>query len=564
MKTRILLTVGMLMIFTWSISSQGATQKQNAPEKETITVWSTPEVEVLTGTLVSAYGKLHPSEEFKMQKLNNQVLTENLDRTAGVVFYSQESDFELKDRSLLQMVVGRDVIVPVMNAGNPFYADLENQGVSVKKFREAITANEANWDIFLENNVTEPLKIYVLNDNLAQSAVAAFLNVRPEMLSTFETGAANEIIRLVQKDKYAIGFCRLTDLAEVGQQEMVENLKLLPIDKNGNGRIDYHEKIYTNLSDLKRGVWIGKYPGTLIHKIYSVSSVEPGSENVTEFLSWVVTDGQQFMETNGFSELVYNERQSRLDKLHPQQIAIEPNEPQTAKTKTYFLIALGMLALAMIAGMVYRKLGKKSKLPLGAFPRHIKVLTENVLSFPKGLYFDKSHTWIYMEKEGLVKFGIDDFIPKVTGDFTRVILKNPGDKVKRKEPIVTLVQKGKQVYIHAPVSGTIKEINEALVADPFTINDSPYGKGWVYKIEPSNWMREIHFFKLGTIYQEWITSEINRLKDFLACSFNIKHLEEGNLVIQEGGEIIAYPLKDLGPEMWEDFQNYFIETADMY
>ena len=564
MKTRILLTVGMLMYFTWSISSRGATQKQNAPGKETITVWSTPEVEVLTGTLISAYGKLHPSVEFKMQKLNNQVLTENLDRTAGVVFYSQESDFELKDRSLLQMVVGRDVIVPVMNAGNPFYADLENQGVSVKKFREAITANEANWDIFLENNVTEPLKIYVLNDNLAQSAVASFLNVRPEMLSTFETGAANEIIRLVQKDKYAIGFCRLTDLAEMGQQEMVENLKLLPIDKNGNGRIDYHEKIYANLSDLERGVWIGKYPGTLIHKIYSVSSAETVNENVAEFLSWVVTEGQQFMESNGFSELVYNERQSRLEKLHPQQFVLETKEPRSAKSKTYFLIALGMLAAAIIAGVIYRNLSNKNKLPLGTFPKRIKTLTENVLSFPKGLYFDKSHTWIYMEKEGLVKFGIDDFIPNVTGDYTRIILKNPGDKVKRKEPIVTLVQKGKQIYIHAPVSGTIKEINEALVADPFTINYSPYGEGWVYMIEPSNWLREIRFFKMSEAYKEWITSEIYRLKDFLACSFNIKHLEEGNLVIQEGGEIIAHPLKDLGPEMWEDFQNYFIETADMY
>lgn len=564
MKTRILLTVGMLMFFTGSISSRGATQTQNAPEKETITVWSTPEVEVLTGTLVSAYGKLHPNLAFKMQELPNQVLTENLNKPAGVVFYAQESDFELKDNSLLQMVVGRDVIVPVMNAGNPFYTDLENSGVSVKKFREAVITNEAIWDIFLENNVTAPLKIYVLDDNLAQSAVAAFLNVHPEMLTTFEARPANEIIRLVQKDKYAIGFCRLNDLAPLGQQEMVENVKLLPIDKNGNGRIDYHEKIYTNLNDFKRGVWIGKYPGTLIHKIYTVSSIEPGNENVTEFLSWVVTEGQQFMETNGFSELVYNERQSRLDKLYPQQIVLEPNEPQSAKTKTYFLIALGMLVLTMIAGFVYRKRGKKSKLPLGVFPKYIKVLTENVLSFPKGLYFDKSHTWIYMEKEGLVKVGIDDFIPKVTGDFTRVILKNPGDKVKRKEPIVTLVQKGKHIYIHAPVSGTIKEINEALVADPFTINHSPYGRGWVYKIEPSNWMREIHFFKLGAIYKEWITSEINRLKDFLACSFNIKHLEEGNLVIQEGGEIIAYPLKELGPEMWEDFQNYFIETADMY
>jgi glycine cleavage system H lipoate-binding protein len=169
-----------------------------------------------------------------------------------------------------------------------------------------------------------------------------------------------------------------------------------------------------------------------------------------------------------------------------------------------------------------------------------------------------------MEEGGRVKMGVDDFIPNVTGNYTRLIMKSPGEKVKRMEPVVTLIRKGKQITLNSPVSGTIKEINESLVADPFMINNEPYGEGWVYKIEPSNWLRETQFFKMGSSYREWIIGEFSRLKDFLACSLNIMNLEGGKPAFQEGGELMLHPLKDLDPRVWEDFQNYFINTADTH
>ena len=40
--------------------------------------------------------------------------------------------------------------------------------------------------------------------------------------------------------------------------------------------------------------------------------------------------------------------------------------------------------------------------------------------------------------------------------------------------------------IHAPISGIVVEINEALEEDPDFVNDDPYGKGWIYKIKPND------------------------------------------------------------------------------
>ncbi len=287
-------------------------------------------------------------------------------------------------------------------------------------------------------------------------------------------------------------------------------------------------------------------------------------KKLADFISWIVTSGQTTVEQSGLTNLAYSEKQSNLEKLSPQVLYANHQPEKDYHLSTILLVALVVIVSGTVLRIVIRNRNKKVKAPLRNFSRYAKILDEKILSFPGGLYFDKSHTWVFMEEGGTVKFGIDDFIPNITGEYTRVIFKNPGDKVKRKEPVVTLVQKGKQITISAPVSGTIKEINETLVADPFEINHSPYNEGWIYKIEPSNWFREIQFFKLGDEYKEWIKSEIIRLKDFLACSFNIKKLSEEKLAFQEGGELILEPLKDLEPKIWEDFQSYFIESADKY
>ena len=55
----------------------------------------------------------------------------------------------------------------------------------------------------------------------------------------------------------------------------------------------------------------------------------------------------------------------------------------------------------------------------------------------------------------MVRIGIDDFIQHITGPLTKVKMKNPGEKVKKGEPILSIIQNGKLLNINSPVSGTI-------------------------------------------------------------------------------------------------------------
>lgn len=563
MKTNFFMILALLLIVCFG--GIGKSTAKSAAENESIRIYAMPEIKSLAESWISMYAKTNSDVKFDFVEFGIEDFDPGSKEDNSLNFIIQRPDVSFTDQSIWRMSVGRDVIVAVTNSNNPFLEMLYEKGVTEKELLELFTGeNQKKWGAILKTDQGEFIKSIILDEPVVQASISKFLGQDPLNLETSNKMASDEFIETLVNEKFAIGFCRLATIVNMENHKIIDGISLLPIDKNMNGNLDYNEKIYADLEQFERSVWIGKYPRALINTIYAVAAELPENENIKDFLNWIVVSGQPIVEESGFTNLAHNEMQLNLGKLNPPVFIAEASQENESRSTIILLGVLIFIAGVLLISLVVRKKNKITKLPLGNFSRHVKILNENILSFPSGLYFDKSHTWLFMEKEGLVKFGIDDFMPNVTGDYTRVVLKNPGDIVKRKEPIVTLIQKGKQITINAPVSGTIKEINESLVVDPYMINSSPYTDGWVYKIEPSNWIREIQFFTLGNEYKEWIKSEIVRLKDFLACSFNLKNLTENKLAFQEGGDLIPEPLKNLEPKIWEDFQSFFIESTDKY
>ena len=80
-----------------------------------------------------------------------------------------------------------------------------------------------------------------------------------------------ELIFAVRNDPYSIGICKMADILRYSNQGLDGSVAFLPVDRNGNGKIDYMEEIYDDLNILSRGVWIGKYPKALFSNIYFIS-----------------------------------------------------------------------------------------------------------------------------------------------------------------------------------------------------------------------------------------------------------------------------------------------------
>ena len=193
--------------------------------------------------------------------------------------------------------------------------------------------------------------------------------------------------------------------------------------------------------------------------------------------------------------------------------------------------------------------------------RHQSAFDENSVIVPKGLYYDRTHTWAFMEQDGLVRIGIDDFLQHITGPVTKVIMKKEGEKIRKGDILLTIIQKGKQLNILAPVTGIVSAFNPALASDPSILHSAPYQEGWVYKIEPANWMRDTQFLAMAESYRNWLKSEFTRLKDFLAGISNLATPSMAHVVLQDGGSLKESVLADFGPEVWEDFQTKFINNT---
>lgn len=105
---------------------------------------------------------------------------------------------------------------------------------------------------------------------------------------------------------------------------------------------------------------------------------------------------------------------------------------------------------------------------------------------PKDLRYAKSHEWAKKQPDGTVVIGITDHAQGALGDLVFVEVPKAGRKVNAGEAcaVVESVKAASDVY--APISGEVVEGNPALAGAPETLNQDPYGKGWMFKLKPSN------------------------------------------------------------------------------
>lgn len=107
------------------------------------------------------------------------------------------------------------------------------------------------------------------------------------------------------------------------------------------------------------------------------------------------------------------------------------------------------------------------------------------MNHPSELKYARTHEWVKIEGD-LVITGITDHAQDELGDLVYVETPEVGSKVTAGEQAGVVESVKTASDIHAPVSGTIVEVNTDLEDDPDFVNDDPYGKGWIYKIKPDN------------------------------------------------------------------------------
>ena len=104
---------------------------------------------------------------------------------------------------------------------------------------------------------------------------------------------------------------------------------------------------------------------------------------------------------------------------------------------------------------------------------------------PKDLKYTKDHEWA--RKAGtMVVVGVTAHAQEALGDVVYVELPKLGAPVTAGKPFGVIESTKAVSELFAPVSGKVVKVNDDLTDSPQTVNQDPYGKGWLVEVEPTD------------------------------------------------------------------------------
>ncbi len=101
-------------------------------------------------------------------------------------------------------------------------------------------------------------------------------------------------------------------------------------------------------------------------------------------------------------------------------------------------------------------------------------------SVPDTLQYTAEHEWL--DGGDPATIGITATAADALGDIVYVELPAVGDEIIAGAVIGEIESTKSVSELFSPVSGTVTEINAAVVDDPALVNSDPYGEGWLIKV----------------------------------------------------------------------------------
>jgi len=174
---------------------------------------------------------------------------------------------------------------------------------------------------------------------------------------------------------------------------------------------------------------------------------------------------------------------------------------------------------------------------------------------PEGIFFSRSHTWLNLFPSGKVHLGIDDFLGRMLEKPEIIFLKEPGEQIRKGEPLLTLKENEHLLTIRSPIDGQVLSSNRDLPQHPEYLRDLLFSNGWAYVVKPRR-LADIKHMLLGPETRTWMHDEFGRLRDFFATLGRTGAVAPAFL--QDGGPPMAGVMRDMGDDVWQKFEHEFL------
>jgi phosphate transport system substrate-binding protein len=243
------------------------------------------------------------------------------DALSGMVeigMVSREINPEEIKKGAFPIAVTKDAVVAVISESNPQLVDIMSKGLKKEAGNNIwITGKYTSWAQAFNVKSSSPVHIYTRSDACGAAEMwAKFFGKKQEDLLGVGVFGDPGLAQAVKRDPLGIGFNNIGYAYDAQTKKQVKGLRVVPIDLNNNGKIDDDENFYNSMNDLIAAIASGKYPSPPARELYFVCKGTPKNNKVlTEFIKWVLSDGQKFVHEAGYIALPKEKILSEIKKL---------------------------------------------------------------------------------------------------------------------------------------------------------------------------------------------------------------------------------------------------------
>lgn len=270
----------------------------------------------LVNVWAEEFRKEHPDVRFNISGGGaGKGMADVLGGATDLGMFSREITPAELEKGAWSVSVAKDAVVPTISNQNPVLAQLKKEGLT----REILAAYFLGDGKKVWKNTTSEVNVFTRSDAAGAAATwATYLGAAgQEQLKGIAVYGDPGLADAVKKDPNALGYNNLIYVYDINSGLKYEGMEVVPIDVNGNGTIDPEENFYDNLKDLATAIADGRYPSPPARELYLVSQGKPENPAVQAFISWILTDGQKFVEANGYIGLSGDVIGVQQKKLQP-------------------------------------------------------------------------------------------------------------------------------------------------------------------------------------------------------------------------------------------------------
>ncbi len=322
MQKQILKLLAGLAILTLALAACGSpapAPNQNGDELSgTIAISGAFALYPMMTVWAEEFTKLHPDVQFDVQGGGaGKGMTDTIAGAVDIGMISRSIKEEESAQGIFWVSVTKDAVFPIISAENPVAQQILAKGISQETFGKIyITGEIKTWgEVVGDPTITDEIHVFTRSDaSGAAEQWAKFGGGKAqEDLKGIGVNGEPAILDTVIKDPLAIGYGNLNSIFDLSSGDLVTGIIIPPIDIDKNGKADAIE-IYKVKEDAFGAVANGTYPSPPARFENLATKGKPTGLTLA-FIEWILTDGQQYLESAGFVPLTAEQQAESLAKL---------------------------------------------------------------------------------------------------------------------------------------------------------------------------------------------------------------------------------------------------------